>query len=313
MAISYIVSFRSFDDGSKVGCSFVKEVEFGGFKQYILYSTGYNGFPNTLSRFHDKLKKDEYMVHAETNAILSIIKNNAKIHKHTIVYSNLYSCDECLKSLFNVGVKKIIYFEDRYKVRSNIKDVKNSFLSNEEYFENISLFDENIRIQKTLNCEKCEDLKDKCEKCIIKPFINSFISLCKFNYFFNKNTDDLKQAKDYIVEYYSNYNLLNFLKINKDEQHQTIFNGDLRLDDIEEIFKNIVKLINDYIKKSNKVENKNYEENYDEVFYKNYIKNCNKVANKNCEEKYLANYDEVFYKDCQNIIDIYSKKEEKKE
>ncbi len=296
MAISYIVSFRSFDGSSKVGCSFVKEIIFGEFKQYILYSTGYNGFPNTLSHFHDKGKKEEYMVHAETNAILSIIKNNAKIHKNTIVYSNLYSCDECLKSLFNVGVEKIIYFEERYKKNSNIKDIKNSFLSDEEYFKNTWLFDNKI----------IKSLKTLEEECVVKPFIDSFISFYKFNYFFNENIDDLikepsllnnnievEKIKKSIVEYYSNYNLWYFL-INNNYQHQTIFNSDLKLIEIEEKFKRVIKLIKDYMQNCGKCS-----------------KHCNKKENINCEEKSfkkcskhcIKDYDEDEYKDFQNIIE----------
>ncbi|KAG7157299.1 Deoxycytidylate deaminase-like [Homarus americanus] len=82
---------------------------------------GYNGMPRGCSddklpwgkSSFDPLKtKYMYVCHAEVNAIMN--KNCADVAGCTI-YVALFPCNECAKVIIQSGIKKVIYFSDKYK------------------------------------------------------------------------------------------------------------------------------------------------------------------------------------------------------
>ncbi|AHI53104.1 deoxycytidylate deaminase [Spiroplasma culicicola] len=119
LAMVQLNAMRSKDPNTQVGAVIVNDL-----KQIV--STGYNGLPRGLNddlypwgregQWEDT--KYPYIVHAELNAILSAGKNL----RGTIMYTSLFPCNECSKSIIQSGIKKIIYSSDKYEgsVENNI-------------------------------------------------------------------------------------------------------------------------------------------------------------------------------------------------
>ena len=80
LRIAEEVRFWSKDPGTKVGCVLVNDRR--------ILSTGYNGFPSTISddleRYIDREYKLSVTVHAEANAILNAAKNGTKVEGSTL-------------------------------------------------------------------------------------------------------------------------------------------------------------------------------------------------------------------------------------
>lgn len=119
-----IISTQSKDQGTKVGCVVTDN-------NFVIISTGYNG-PNrsaddseyNFSREPKKyffyreykhlgltdtffmVKKNPYMIHAEMNAIVNCTNRNAM--KDSIVFVTHYCCTNCLNTLIQAGVKRIV-------------------------------------------------------------------------------------------------------------------------------------------------------------------------------------------------------------
>ena len=91
------------DPGTKVGCVLV-------LNRRIL-STGYNGFPSTLSDslelYEDRDYKLAVTVHAEANAIMNAAKNGAKTQSCT-AYVTFPPCSQCAASLIQAGVETVV-------------------------------------------------------------------------------------------------------------------------------------------------------------------------------------------------------------
>ncbi len=90
----------------------------------IVIGMGYNGFPRGIAsdalpwkRHGDSPLTSElkhgYMVHAEENAVYNtnVKPNGARL------YCTLYPCNECAKTLIQVGIKEIVYLSDKYHER----------------------------------------------------------------------------------------------------------------------------------------------------------------------------------------------------
>jgi dCMP deaminase len=86
-----------------VGCVLVNERR--------ILSTGYNGFPATISdnleRYIDRDFKLSITVHAEKNAILNAAKNGTKVEGSTL-YVTFPPCSQCASAIIQAGVAKVV-------------------------------------------------------------------------------------------------------------------------------------------------------------------------------------------------------------
>ena len=110
MLIAKVAANRSKDPSTQVGCCIVNHKNF-------IVGMGYNGFPRGCSDDvfpwgrdpKSKLFVDTkyaYVVHAEQNAILN---SNQKDLEGTTLYVTRHPCNECAKSIIQVGIRQIIY------------------------------------------------------------------------------------------------------------------------------------------------------------------------------------------------------------
>ncbi len=112
MGVAMLSAGRSKDPGTQVGACIVNE-------ENRIMSVGYNGMPYGCSddsfpweRTGDVLNtKYPYVCHAELNAILNFRGGSLKGCR---VYCTLFPCNECAKAIIQIGIKEIIYLEDKY-------------------------------------------------------------------------------------------------------------------------------------------------------------------------------------------------------
>ena len=103
LRIAEEVRLWSKDPGTKVGCVLVNERR--------ILSTGYNGFPHTISddleRYIDREYKLSVTVHAEKNAILNAAKNGTKVEGSTL-YVTFPPCSQCASAVIQAGVAQVV-------------------------------------------------------------------------------------------------------------------------------------------------------------------------------------------------------------
>jgi dCMP deaminase len=99
----YLVASKSKDPRTKVGAVLVKNNR--------LISTGYNGFGRKVldlsERYVDRELKYKYIIHAEHNAILSCAIEGISSNG-SVLYTSGTPCNECMKSIIQGGISKII-------------------------------------------------------------------------------------------------------------------------------------------------------------------------------------------------------------
>jgi dCMP deaminase len=108
MNIAKISAQRSKDPVTQVGSCVVSQ-------ENIILGIGYNGFPRGCSDDEfpwTKPEKSLYVCHAEMNALLG--SNNINLVKGSRLYTTLFPCNNCTKIIIQLGVKEIIYLEDKY-------------------------------------------------------------------------------------------------------------------------------------------------------------------------------------------------------
>ena len=97
------VRLWSKDPGTKVGCVLVSERR--------ILSTGYNGFPQTISddlnRYANREYKLSVTIHAEKNAILNAAKNGTKVEGSTL-YVTFPPCSQCAAAIIQAGVATVV-------------------------------------------------------------------------------------------------------------------------------------------------------------------------------------------------------------
>ena len=113
MAVAQLSARRSKDPNTQVGACIVN-------KNKRIIGIGYNGFPTGCS--DDELPwsregnlldtKYPYVCHAEMNAITNAA-NKPDLDGATI-YVSLFPCNECAKLIVQVGIKEVVYLEDKY-------------------------------------------------------------------------------------------------------------------------------------------------------------------------------------------------------
>eukprot|EP01134_Creolimax_fragrantissima_P005910 CFRG5910T1 len=113
MSVAFLSAQRSKDPSSQVGACIVSE-------ENKIVGIGYNGMPNGCD--DDKLPwarnaidpldtKYLYVCHAELNAILN--KNSSSV-KDCRIYVALFPCNECAKIIIQSGIRKVLYYSDKY-------------------------------------------------------------------------------------------------------------------------------------------------------------------------------------------------------
>lgn len=119
MGIAVLSSKRSKDPGTQVGACIVNN-------RNKVVGVGYNGLP--IGCDDDKFPwikdgnfmdtKYAYVCHAELNAIL----NNVGIDlKGCRIFSTLFPCNECAKSIIQSGITEVVYLSDKYSENDDVK------------------------------------------------------------------------------------------------------------------------------------------------------------------------------------------------
>lgn len=112
MGIAALSAARSKDPSTQVGACIVDSAN-------KVVSIGYNGMPRGVD---DDLipwghgegldSKYLYVCHAEFNAILNTRDGSAL--NGCRIYVTLFPCNECAKAIVQVGIKEVIYKDDKY-------------------------------------------------------------------------------------------------------------------------------------------------------------------------------------------------------
>ncbi len=113
MAVAQLSAQRSKDPNTQVGACIVNT------RKHII-GIGYNGFPVGCS--DDLLPwgregaflqtKYPFVCHAEMNAITNS-SNKAELDGATM-YVSLFPCNECAKLMVQVGIKEVVFLQDKY-------------------------------------------------------------------------------------------------------------------------------------------------------------------------------------------------------
>lgn len=113
MAVAQLSAQRSKDPNTQVGACIVNQNK-------RIIGIGYNGFPagcsdDELPWSRDGLfleTKYPYVCHAEMNAITNAT-NRPDLNGATL-YVSLFPCNECAKLIVQVGIKEVVYLQDKY-------------------------------------------------------------------------------------------------------------------------------------------------------------------------------------------------------
>lgn len=104
LQIAEVTAKRSKDPSTKLGAVIVNSND-------QIVGTGYNGFIakcNEGEMSFDRPLKYHLTIHAEINAVFSALKNFSKIEDSTL-YCTDAPCENCLKHILQVGIRKIVY------------------------------------------------------------------------------------------------------------------------------------------------------------------------------------------------------------
>ncbi len=121
MRMAHVIGDRSKDPNTQAGAVLVND-------QNVVVGMGYNGWPRGIpnealpwereGKFGDT--KYAYVVHAEENAIYNANANT----KNCTLYCTLFPCNECVKTIIQCGVSKIVYESDKYAIQDIWKAAK---------------------------------------------------------------------------------------------------------------------------------------------------------------------------------------------
>lgn len=113
MGIAMLSAERSKDNSTQVGACIVNA-------DNKIVSVGYNGMPTGCSDDEMPWERDgetsldtkyPFVCHAELNAILN--SNIGNLNGCT-VYVTLFPCNECAKAIIQSGIKRVVYYSDKY-------------------------------------------------------------------------------------------------------------------------------------------------------------------------------------------------------
>jgi dCMP deaminase len=111
MSLAFLSARRSKDPSTQVGACIAN-------RKGRVVGMGYNGFVNgckndfTWEREGDGWAGTKYpfVVHAEVNAVL----NATGPVEGSSIYCTLYPCNICAQVIVQAGIKKVVYFSDKY-------------------------------------------------------------------------------------------------------------------------------------------------------------------------------------------------------
>ncbi len=123
MGIALLSAERSKDPNTSVGACIVNQ-------DNKILSVGYNGMPIGCSdddfpweREGSPLEtKYLYVCHAELNAIINYPGSDLRGSR---IYTTLFPCNECTKSIIQSGIKEVIYLSDKYSDTDSTIAAKN--------------------------------------------------------------------------------------------------------------------------------------------------------------------------------------------
>ncbi len=113
MGIAVLSAQRSKDSSTQVGACIVNSDK-------KIVSVGYNGMPTGClddempwERSADNALDTKYpfVCHAELNAILN---SNIPSLSGSTLYVTLFPCNECAKAIIQCGIKRVVYFDNKY-------------------------------------------------------------------------------------------------------------------------------------------------------------------------------------------------------
>ena len=130
MAYARIMSKRSKDPHTQVGACIVGE-------DRRILTCGYNGTPKgwkdsefpwgkNYAEIAEEFEKYGSVVHAEANAIVNY-KGYPKDLKDSTIYVTLFPCSNCAKLIVQYGIKKVVYYSDKYKDTTDNRIAKRIF------------------------------------------------------------------------------------------------------------------------------------------------------------------------------------------
>ena len=133
------VATWSKDPRTKVGAVLVNET-----KQVL--SVGYNGFPrgvfDLITRYEDRQTKLMFVAHAERNALDNCFADT----RGSTLYVTLPPCNECVKSIIQKGVKRIVMLTSDARPQDN-SDIAMTMLAEAGILLNYIHHDPNPQIQ----------------------------------------------------------------------------------------------------------------------------------------------------------------------
>jgi dCMP deaminase len=143
----YLTAERSKDPSTKIGSVLVKEKNIIG--------TGYNGFARKVldlpERYNDKETKYKFVVHSEANAILTCARLGIST-LNSILYTQAFPCNECMKSIIQGGIKKIVIHKQWPNMNSKwIESMEISKIMMEESGIEFELLDKELNMIGYLN------------------------------------------------------------------------------------------------------------------------------------------------------------------
>lgn len=114
MRVAVAASQRSKDPNTQVGACIAST-------DRRILSVGYNGTPAGVTddafpwdtSDNPILDKHSYVIHAEQNAVLNY-RGNLRDMRGSTVYVTLFPCQECAKTLAQVGVSEVVYLDNKY-------------------------------------------------------------------------------------------------------------------------------------------------------------------------------------------------------
>ncbi len=120
MGIAILSAERSKDNNTQVGACIVN-------RENKIVSVGYNGMPTGCS--DDEMPwersaespldtKYPFVCHAELNAILNCNIGNLS---GCTLYVTLFPCNECAKAIIQSGIKRVVYYQNKYADSDAVK------------------------------------------------------------------------------------------------------------------------------------------------------------------------------------------------
>lgn len=111
MRMAHVIAERSKDPVTQAGAVVVDE-------RNVVIGMGYNGWPRGIDAdelpWHREGKESEtkyaYVVHAERNALY----NTSLLPRGCRIYCTLFPCNECAKTIIQLGVTEVVYASDKY-------------------------------------------------------------------------------------------------------------------------------------------------------------------------------------------------------